>query len=132
MIYLLIILDVIINNFTKYTSYFFLIYLYKKEYRYYLLTGLILDLLIFNTFLLNTLILTVMYICNKVFKELNKNNFYNFLFVTVFNYLLYIILTNLITINNVPNILINIGMNLLINILFYILSFRLVKNSSNF
>ena len=106
MIYLLILLDIIINNFTAYTSYFFIIYLYKKEYRYYLLTG--------------------------VFKELNKNNFYNFIFVTVFNYLLYIILTNLIMINNVPNILINIGMNLFINLVFYILSFRVVKNSNDF
>ena len=132
MIYLLILLDIIINNFTAYTSYFFIIYLYKKEYRYYLLTGLILDLLIFNTLLLNTIILTIMYICNKVFKELNKNNFYNFIFVTVFNYLLYIILTNLIMINNVPNILINIGMNLFINLVFYILSFRVVKNSNDF
>lgn len=132
MIYLLILLDVLINNFTQYTSYFFIIYLYRKKYRYYLLTGLILDFLIFNTFFLNTIILTIMYICNKVFKDLNKNNFYNFIFVSVFNYLIYIILTNIVMINNVVNILINIGMNLFINVVFYILSFRVVRNSNNF
>ena len=49
MILLLILLDILINNYTKYSSYFFLIYLYNKPYKYYLLTGIILDFIIFNT-----------------------------------------------------------------------------------
>jgi len=67
MIYLMITLDVIINNYTKYTSFFFIIYLYNKSYKYFLLTGLILDLIIFNTFFINTLILSIMFMFNKIF-----------------------------------------------------------------
>ncbi len=127
MIYLLIILDVLINNFTEFTSYFFIIYLYNKSYKYYLLTGLILDLIIFKVAFYNTFILSIMYLFNKVFKELNKHNFYNFIFICTFNYLTFIILSSLINFKSIPVILTNIGLNLFINLLFYVLAFRTFK-----
>jgi len=132
MIYLLLILDIIINNFSKYNSYFFIIFLYNKRYKDYLLTGLILDILIFDKFLINTIILSVIYIFNKIFKELNKKNKYNYIFINIFNYILYIILSNIVLLNSFYNIFLQIGQNLIINIIFYILSYRLkyvVKNS---
>lgn len=125
MIYLLITIDYIINNFSSYSSYFFIIYLYNKEYRYFLLTGLILDLLIFNSFLINTLILSLIYIINIIFKDLNKDNIYNYIFINLFNYIVYILLINLIYQTLFTNILVIIGANLLINLIFYILSFRI-------
>ena len=128
MILLLILLDVLINNYTRYYSYFFLIYLYNKPYKYYLLTGIILDFIIFNTYFYNITILSLMYIINKIFKDLNKSNFYIFIFYMLFNYITYIILSNIL-INSMYNILINIGFNLIINILFYIFFFRTIKTS---
>ena len=127
MIYFLILLDILINNYTKYTSLFFLLYLYDKPYQYYLLTGLILDLLIFNSLFINTIILSLMFWLNKIFKDLNKKNFYNYIFFLTFNYIIYIFLTNIFMLNNISNILIYIGSNLIINLLFYILSYRLLN-----
>ena len=123
MIYFLIILDILINNYTKYTSYFFIIYLYNKPYRYYLLTGLILDFIIFKTYYFNIIILSIIYIINKIFKGLNKDSIYIYLLVNIFNYLLFIILSNLAMFNSVFNILILLGYNLIINLIFYLLSY---------
>ena len=125
----LLLLDILINNYTSYTSFFFILFLYNKTYKYYLLTGLFLDLIIFNTLFYNLIILTIMYFSNKIMKELNKNNFGVFVFINTFNYLLFIILSNLLTFNNIPYILVSIGSNLVINLTFYILSFRLLKNN---
>ena len=128
MIYFLILLDIIINNYSSFTSYFFIIYLYNKPYKYYLLTALIFDLVIFNTLYINIIIFSILYFLNKIFANLNKNNILTFLFFCLFNYNFYIILSNLLNINGFGHILMNIGTNLLINILFYLLSFRLFKD----
>lgn len=127
MIFLLFILDIIINNFTKYTTFFFIIYLYKKSYKYYFYAGLFLDFIIFDTYFHNIFILSVIYLMNKLLKDLNKNNFYNYVFINIYNYLLYIILSNLIVFNSISNTFISIGTNILINTIFYILSYRLVE-----
>ena len=127
MIYFLILLDVIINNFTNFTSYFFLIYLYKKDYKAYLLTGLILDLVIFSYFPLNTIILSIMYFLNCLFKNLNQKNFYNFVFITLFNYIIYIIISNILLFTDIKTILTMIGYHLVFNLIFYVLAFRVIK-----
>lgn len=131
MIYLLLLLDILVNNYTNYTSYFFIIYLYKKSYKHYLLTGLILDLIIFKSLFTNTIILSLIYLFNKVFKELNEYNIYNYIFVNVFNYISFIILSNIIFFTNINNVLIILGSNLLINIIFYLLSYRMYTNLKN-
>ena len=126
MIYLLVILDILLNNYSNFNTYFFIIYLYNKNYKYYLLTGLILDLIIFNSFY-NTIILSIIYLFNKIFKDLNKNNIYNYIYINSFNYLMYIILTNVFVLNSIKEILLSIGYNLLINVFFYILSYNLYR-----
>jgi len=131
MIYLLFLLDILINNYTSYTSYFFIIYLYNKSYKYYLLTGLILDLVIFKSLFTNTLILSLIYLFNKVFKELNITNIFNYIFINIFNYIVFIFLTNIMFLNNLDTILILLGNNLLINTIFYILSYRIYENLKN-
>lgn len=124
MIFLLILLDIIVNNFTQYTSYFFINYLYNKPFKFYLLTALILDFLVFNTLFYNLIALTAIYIFNKIFKWLNKNNFYNYIYICTFNYIMFIAITNALSFNNIPHILITIGQNLVLNIIFYSLTYR--------
>lgn len=126
MIYFLLFLDVLINNYTQYTSYFFIPFLYNKPYKDYLLTFLILDLIIFKK-PYNFIILSFMYLINKLFKPLNKNNIFCYLFMTIFNYILYISLSNLLIFNNFKIILIKIGQNLIFNFIFYLLSFNVVR-----
>lgn len=126
MIYILFLLDIILYNFTSYTTYFFIIYLYNKPYKYYLLCGLILDLVIFETMYLNIIILTIIYLLNKLFNDLNKHHFYNYVFINLFNYLAFIILSNIIF-ANFSIIFYKIGINLFVNLLFYILSYRVFK-----
>ena len=127
MIFILLILDILINNYTIYTSFFFIVYLYNKPYKCYLYTGLILDLIIFDTSFYNIIILSGIYLMNKLLSSLNKDNFYNFIFITIYDYLLYIIFSNLIVLNNLNYIFLSIGSNLIINIIFYILSYRLIN-----
>lgn len=129
MIFILIFIDILINNFTKYSSYFFLVGLYNKTYKYYLITGIILDYIIFKTFFYNIFILSIMYILNKIFKSLNKQHIYNFIFILLFNYILYISLSNFLLEHNISNILTSIGNNLFVNSIFYILSYRLYKRN---
>lgn len=127
MIYILLILDIIINNYTRYTSYFFIVYLYNKPYKYYLLTALILDFIIFHHFY-NLIILSLIYLLNKLFKDLNKQNIYIYLLINTFNYIVYIILTNLIFQHSMFAILIKIGKSLIINLVFYLLMFNIRKD----
>ncbi len=123
MIYILIILDILITNYTRFNTYFFITFLYHKSYKYYLLTGLILDLLIFNTFY-NTITLTILYLVNKLFNYLNYQNFFSYLFVITINYVLYIIISNSLVFNNIQSIIFNIGYNLIINFIFYVLYYK--------
>jgi len=131
MIYLYLLFDTIINNFSSYSSYFFIVYLYNKSYKNYLLTGLILDFIIFNTFCLNTILLTLIYLINKVFNNLNKQNIYNYVFINLFNYLLFIVLSNIFIGNNISQTLITIGNNLTINLTFIWLTHKTCNNEKN-
>jgi len=129
MIFLWLIIDILINNYTKFTSFFFIICLYNKSYKHYLYIGIILDFIIINTYFYNIIILTLIYLMNKPLKELNMNNIWNYIFVNIYNYLLYIIFSNLFVYNNLNHIFLSIGNNLIINIIFYILSFRIYLNN---
>ncbi len=127
MIYILIIIDILINSYSRYSSFFFIVYLYNKKYKYFLLTGLILDFLIFKVYFINTLILTIIYIFNKLFRALNKKNIYNYILINIFNYIVFIILSNIN--NNSFNTLILLGSNILFNIFMYLLYFPLIKEN---
>ncbi len=130
MIYILLIIDILISNYTNYTSYFFILYLYNKPYKYYLLTALILDLIIFKN-IYNIFILTFMYFLNKIFKSLNKNNLISYIFIMLFNYIIYIFLSNLLLQNSIFTTLIKIGSNLLLNLILYLLSFNIKRKVEN-
>ena len=89
-----------------------------------ILDVLILDLVIFNHPFYNLIFLSAIYLLNKVFTDLNKNNILNFIFINTFNLIVYIILSNLSSYFSIPVILINIGNSLFINLLFYMLSYN--------
>lgn len=124
MIYLYLLLDILVYNFTIYNSYFFLVGLINKKYIYYLSTGLIIDFILLNTFFINTIVLTFIYIVNKFFKRFNIKSFTIYIINLMVDYILYITLTFLITNNNFNIILITIGLNLFVNTIFYILSYK--------
>ncbi len=130
MIYLLILLDIILNNYSNFNTYFFILYLYNKSYKYYLITGLILDLIIFKG-IYNTLILSIIFILNKLFNNLNKKNIYNYLYINLFNYIIFILISNLLLSNNIKNILFTIGYNLVVNLLFYGLFYSIYIRQAN-
>lgn len=129
MIYL--ILDIFIYNYTKYKSYFFLVSLYNKNIIYYIGMGLILDFIVFNTFLLNSIILLIIYFINKFFSRYNIKNIYIYLLNLLVDYIVYISITNLVLNNALNIILVNIGKSLILNSLFYFLCFKLKKYEYN-
>ena len=129
MIYL--ILDIFIYNYTKYKSYFFLVSLYNKNIIYYIGMGLILDFIVFNTFLLNSVIILIIYFINKFFSRYNIKNIYIYLLNLLVDYIVYISITNLVLNNALNVILVNIGKSLILNLLFYLLCFKLKKYEYN-
>lgn len=129
MIYL--ILDIFIYNYTKYKSYFFLVSLYNKNIIYYIGMGLILDFIVFNTFLLNSIILLIIYFINNFFSRYNIKNIYIYLLNLLVDYIVYISITNLVLNNALNIILVNIGKSLILNLLFYFLCFKLKKYEYN-
>lgn len=130
MIFFIILLDIIISNYTNYISYFFINYLYNKELKYYILTGLTLDLIVFNT-LNNTIILVIIYYINKIFKSFNKDNYYIYIIINIINYILYITITNVIMNNGIITIIMSIKISIIINIIYIILSYPFHKNCNN-
>lgn len=126
-----LILDIFIYNYTKYKSYFFLVSLYNKNIIYYIGMGLILDFIVFNTFLLNSIILLIIYFINKFFSRYNIKNIYIYLLNLLVDYIVYISITNLVLNNALNVILVNIGKSLILNLLFYFLCFKLKKYEYN-
>lgn len=124
MIYLSIILDVLMYNYTSLKSFFFIRYLYNKSIIYYICSGIFLDIIIFHSFFINTIILIIIYFINKLFKYFNKSNYIIYLIINLFNIILFIILTNLCSLNSIKYTLILIGNSLIINILFLSISYK--------
>lgn len=124
MIYLSIILDVLIYNYTSLKSFFFIRYLYNKGIIYYICSGVFLDIIVFHSFFINTIILIIIYCINKLFKYFNKSNYIIYLIINLFNIILFIILTNLCNLNSIKYTLILIGNSLIINILFLSISYK--------
>ncbi len=124
MIYLGIILDILTFNYTSLKSFFFIRYLYNKSIIYYICSGVFLDIIIFQSYFINTIILIIIYFINKLFKYFNKSNYIIYLIINLFNIILFIILTNLCNLNSIKYTLILIGNSLIINILFLSISYK--------
>lgn len=85
MIYLL--WDILIYNFTPYHSYFFLINILQKNWRYLLIVALILDFFLLHTYGFHLIFFMSGYIFLKYGNHLNLNNF---LYYFLFNFAIFI------------------------------------------
>ena len=122
----LLLLDILIYNFTSYLSYFSLLNINNKSYIYNISIALLLDTLITKIFPLNIIWFTIFFILKKY---LFKFNYHNFLTYYIFNiliifiyYLINNILFSYITLINIINVL-------LINSIMIVISYKF--NESN-
>ena len=125
MIYLL--LDILIYNFTGYSSYFFLVNISNKDFFTNLISALIIDLFITPTFFLTTLLVIVFYLIKKYWLKINFHNFLIYTLYNLANIFIYCCLmqfifkpynTSLFTI-------------LIINLIFIIISYKSQNNNIN-
>ena len=124
MIYLL--LDILIYNYTNYKTYFFLLNLNSNKYFNILTIGIILDCFIFNTYFINTLLLTGFYLLKKYFFNNYSKRLIIYLIYYIVCILIYYLITNLIF--NYINVLILLKI-LLINVIGVIISYIKANNS---
>lgn len=122
-----VLLDIMIYNFTAYKSFFFLLTLNfygPNEYIKVLTLGLIIDIVILNTPLINTFILLILFVINKKIIKINKRTIKNYLYINILNYFIYTALLILLKQNlNIHKFLESI----IINMTFYTLSYNLCK-----
>ena len=124
---ILLVLDILIYNFTSYNSFFFLIslnFFTNKDYLKVILLGLTIDLILLNTPFINTIILFLLFLINKKFIKLHNRSLIDYLYINLLNLGIYNLI--LIIINQNLNLM-NFLISLIINILFYLLSYNLVK-----
>ena len=126
---LFLLLDVLIYNFTPYNSFFFLIALNFYENDSYLKVislGLVLDFIILDTPFINTVILFILFVINKRLIKINKRTLKNYLFINIFNYIIYTSILIIINQNFDTNKFIT---SIIINTIFCTLSYNLCKKN---
>lgn len=127
MIFLLI--DFFLSFFSSTPTYFLLIsiLLYPKNKIFlFLLIPLTLDLIILNTYFLNTIIFTIMFLIIKHLK-VTKINLINYLILLTFLYLFYLLSIGLInnySLNYLFKFILN---NYIYNLIFYLLCYKILK-----
>lgn len=125
MIYLL--LDFILSYFTKIPTFFFLINLVlikKQDFTKLIIITLIIDLFITNTYFLNTIIISIIFLIYKKTK-ITKLNLKNYLLSLSFIYLTYIIILGLINNYSIIYIINFILKNILYQFIFYLLMYKI-------
>ena len=127
MIFLL--LDVFLSYFSDIPTFFVLlsVLLYsKKQFFFFLLIPLVLDLFIVHTYFINTILFTVLFFLVKSLK-ITKNNFWHYLFFITLIYILYVTLLGIICGYSLFYSIQFILMNYLVNFIFYALSYKIVR-----
>lgn len=125
MIYLL--LDFILSYFTKIPTFFFLtnlVLIKKQDFPKLIIITLIIDLFITNTYFLNTIIISIIFLIYKNTK-ITKLNLKNYLLSLSFIYLTYIIILGLINNYNIIYIINFILKNILYQFIFYLLMYKI-------
>ena len=125
---ILFFIDILIYNLTSFNTFLVLLNLLNKENKYKLIIiALILDLIIFNTYFKNIIVILVLILINKYLLNY-KNTIVNYLSINILNYTLFIIITNLINFNfsftNISSIIID---NFLINIIIWLICYKYTK-----
>lgn len=96
---ILFILDGLIYNLTTYNTYLILLNLSKKKYFSLIIIGLILDLIIFDTYIKNTIVMVLLIIINKYIINFDLKNIINYLSINILNFIIYFILSSFVTFN---------------------------------
>lgn len=121
----LILLDILIFNFTSYSTYFFLllpIFYKKQEYIIIIFAGLFIDVILLNIPFLNTIILLILFFLNKKIIKLKKKTLMNFLLVANFNFAIYHLIMSFFYNFNI----INFAESFFLNFMFCLLSYNLL------
>ncbi len=129
MIFLL--LDFILSFFCKSPTFFFLLnfLLIKKfDYSKFLIILLVLDLLILNTYFLNTIICSILFFIYKKLK-ITKVNLKNYLISLILIYFLFIFITGLICGYSINYIFSFLLKNWIINFIFYLICYNLMQKN---
>lgn len=132
MIWYLILLDILIYNYTNYKSFFFLVsvnLLKPNDYIKIALIGLFLDFIILNQFFINTISLLILFFLNKKVFPLKSRSFCYYLMSYIFNYLTYTLILSTYNQNFNLN---TFSISLVINLIFVILSYNLFKKDIKF
>ena len=131
MIFLLLFLDILVGCFGKYFTYFVIVYVYNKPFKYYLLVGLLLDFVLFSTYYIYIIIFSLIYLVNKLFSKFNKTNFLIYIFNVLVDLLFFVIISNILFKNDFYRIFYIMKNGLVINIIFYIIYYISFVNKSN-
>jgi len=126
---MLLFLDVLIYNYTNYNSFFFLvaINLYdQNDYIKILTLGLTLDLILLNQPFINTISLFLIFIINKRFIKIQTKNLNDYVYINLFNFLIY---NSILIIINQNLDIYKFMISLIVNFLFYLLSYNLVQKN---
>ena len=91
-----VLLDILIGNYSNFTTFFFLNNLNNKSFIYNLAVAIFLDFIVLKTYYINIVLISLFYILYKYcFKEI-LNNYYKYVFVNLlFTILYYVITTSL-------------------------------------
>lgn len=123
----LLILDILIYNLTPYNSFFFLLSLFflrKNDYLRVIILGLILDFIILDKFLINTVILLIIFTINKKIIPLKNRDLKTYLIFNIISYLFFVLC--LAVINQKFNFSSFIE-SLIIQIIFILTSYKMLK-----
>lgn len=131
MIFLLLFLDILVGCFGKYFTYFVIVYVYNKPFKYYLLVGLLLDFILFNTYYVYVVIFSLIYLVSKLFDRFNKDKFIVYMVNILVNLLFFVVVSSVLFKNDFYRIFYIIKNGLVINIIFYIIYYFCFVNKSN-
>lgn len=115
-----IIIDILIGNYTKYFTFFFLSNLNNKSYIYNLSCAIFLDCLVLKTYCLNIIIISIFYIIHKwLFKKAYLTYFKYVICNLIFPVLYYLITSSIFSYINFKSFISVI----IIHLIFYSISY---------
>ena len=87
-----VLLDVLLGNYSGYTSFFFLNNLNNKSFIYNIAVALFLDFIVLKTYYVNIILISLFYVIRKYIFKIN--NYYQYIFVNLFFTIIYYLITS--------------------------------------
>ena len=95
----LFLFDILAYNLTSYNTYFVLLNLSSKKYFALFIIGLILDFIVFDTYIKNIFVFLLLILINKYILNYDLKNIINYLSVNILNFIIYFILSSFVNFN---------------------------------